>query len=400
MYQLVIIGASPEGLAAAHSCVERYPTARIALVTQGWEQGWSGDRHGDLGEENFWEELRLLAAQGVDVVVGQGIFSQSPSGLLYQTQERTLEGENYLLTSGKADSKDTNALAIPVQNPDKAMPQRWVIVGTLPENLVVAKELTKLGHGVTILSRNSHLLPGEDREMASLLQCYLASLGIEFWFDCSNLASHYDQDKSTYSIQFNHGSEESSHHLTVDNLLAIGRSPQYGNLLANLPEFNRALKDSSYLSVNDHLQTAHGQIYACGDWLKGYHCPAIAQQEARYVVHQVLGKNTTPINYSQIPFTIDLAPPWYRIGDPAGTDCAQKIIRGFEPYSDHCDLRGMYKLTLDSQDRIISAHWFGQRSRESMALLQLAIAKGISWQELELLPLWENCQTLSNFVLS
>ena len=400
MYQLVIIGASPEGLAAAHSCVERYPTARIALVTQGWEQGWSGDRHGDLGEENFWEELRLLAAQGVDVVVGQGIFSQSPSGLLYQTQERTLEGENYLLTSGKADSKDTNALAIPVQNPDKAMPQRWVIVGTLPENLVVAKELTKLGHGVTILSRNSHLLPGEDREMASLLQCYLASLGIEFWFDCSNLASHYDQDKSTYSIQFNHGSEESSHHLTVDNLLAIGRTPQYGNLLANLPEFNRALKDSSYLSVNDHLQTAHGQIYACGDWLKGYHCPAIAQQEARYVVHQVLGKNTTPINYGQIPFTIDLDPPWYRIGDTACTDYTEKIIRGFEPYSDHCDLRGMYKLTLDSQDRIISAHWFGQRSRESMALLQLAIAKGISWQELELLPLWENCQTLSNFVLN
>ncbi|WLT39762.1 hypothetical protein NON20_10260 [Synechocystis sp. B12] len=92
MYQLVIIGASPEGLTAAHSCVGQYAMARIALITQGWEQGWSGDHHGDLGEENFWEELRLLAAQGVDVVVGQGIFSQS-SGLLCQTQERTLEGK-------------------------------------------------------------------------------------------------------------------------------------------------------------------------------------------------------------------------------------------------------------------------------------------------------------------
>ncbi|AGF50369.1 sll0703 [Synechocystis sp. PCC 6803] len=399
MYQLVIIGASLEGLTAAHSCIERYPTARIALVTQGWEQGWSGDRHGDLGEENFWEELRLLAAQGVDVVVGQGIFSQS-SGLLCQTQERTLEGESYLLTSGKADSKDSNVLAIPGPNSDKVMPQRWVIVGTLPENLVFAQKLTKLGHGVTILSRNGYLLPGEDREMASLLQCYLASLGIEFWFNCTNLTSHYNQDKSTYSIQFNHGSEESRHHLAVDNLLAIGRSLKYGNLLANLPEFNQTLKDSSYLSINDHLQTAHSQIYACGDWLKGYHCPAIAQQEARYVVHQVLGKNTTPINYGQIPFLIDLDPPWYRIGDPACTDYTEKIIRGFEPYSDHCDLRGMYKLALDSQDRIISAHWFGQRARESMNLLQLAIAKGISWQELESLPLWENCQILSNFVLS
>lgn len=396
MYQLVIIGASPEGLAAAHGCVEQYPTARIALVTQGWEQSWSGDRHGDLGEENFWEQLRLLAAQGVDVVIGQGIFSQSPSGLLYQTQERRLEGESYLLTSGKADSKDPNALAIPGQNLDKAMPQRWVIVGTLPENLIFAQELTKLGHGVTILSRNGHLLPGEDREMASLLQCYLASLGIEFWFNCTNLASHYNQDKSTYRIQFNHGSEESSHHLTVDNLLAMERSPQYGNLLANLPELNHHASQGqdSYLTVSQNLQTAHGQIYACGDWLKGYHCPAIAQQEAKYVVERILGQRTTPINYGQIPFTINLDPPWYRIGDPAATNCAQKIIRGFEPYSDHCDLRGMYKLALDSQDRIISAYWFGQRARESMALLQLAIVKGISWQELESLPLWENCQTL------
>lgn len=396
MYQLVIIGASPEGLAAAHSGIGQYPTARIALVTQGWELDWSDDHHGELARENFWEQLRLLAAQGVDVVVGEGTFLPSPSGLLYQTQERTLEGESYLLTSDKANYKNPNALAVSGQNPDKAMPQRWTMVGTLPENLIFAQELTKLGHGITILSRNSHLLPGEDREMAALLQTYLASLGIEFWFNCSNLASHYDQSDCTYGLQFNHGFEGASHHLSVDNLVSIGRSPQYGDLLANLPELNSDASQGqgSYLMVNQNLQTAHGQIYACGDWLKGYHYPCIAQQEAGYVVHQVLGKNVTPINYGQIPFVLDLDPPWYRIGDPAGTDYAEKIIRGFEPYSDHCDLRGMYKLALDSQDRIISAYWFGQRARESMALLQLAIAKGISWRELEPLPLWENCQTL------
>ncbi|MBE9240431.1 FAD-dependent oxidoreductase [Synechocystis salina] len=388
MYQLVIIGASPEGLAAAHSCVEQYPTARIALVTQGWERGWSGDRHGELAEENFWEQLRLLAAQTVDVVVGEGTFSQTPSGLLYQTQERTLEGESYLLTSGKVDEENFNRLS--------ETPQRWALVGALPENLVLAQELTKQGHGVTILTRNSHLLPGEDPEMAALLQTYLTSLGIEFWFNCRNLISHYGQSNCTYGLQFNHGSEGASHHLTVDNLRSKGRSPRYENLLANLPELNdnASPRQNCYLTVNPNLQTAHGQIYACGDWLKGYRCPAIAQREAKYVVHRILGQDTTPINYGQIPFTVDLEPLWYRIGDPTALDYAQKIIRGFEPYSDHCDLRGMFKLALDSQDRIISAHWFGQRGQESMSLLLLAIAKGISWRELQPLPLWENCQTL------
>ncbi|MBE9174268.1 NAD(P)/FAD-dependent oxidoreductase [Synechocystis salina LEGE 06155] len=388
MYQLVIIGASPEGLAAAHSCVEQYPAARIALVTYGWERGWSGDRHGELAEENFWEQLRLLAAQTVDVVVGEGTFLQVPAGLLYQTEERTLQGESYLLTSGKVDEENFNHLS--------ATPQQWGLVGALPENLVLGQKLTKLGHGVAILSGNSHLLPGEDPEMAALLQSYLASSGIEFWFNCSNFVGHYDQGNRTYNLQFNHGSEGASHHLTVDNFHSKGRSPQYGDLLANLPELNPngSQGQGSYLMVNQNLQTAHGQIYACGNWLKGYRCAPMAQQEAKYVVHQLLGKNTTPINYGQMPFTIDLEPLWYRIGDPITPDWAQKIIRGFEPYSDHCDLRGMYKFALDSQDRIISAQWFGQRARESMALLSLAIAKGISWHELQPLPLWENCQIL------
>ncbi|MBE9203904.1 NAD(P)/FAD-dependent oxidoreductase [Synechocystis salina LEGE 06099] len=390
MYQLVIIGASPEGLAAAHSCVEQYPAARIALVTHGWERGWSGDRHGELAEEKFWEQLRLLAAQTVDVVVGEGTFLQAPVGLLYQTEERkrTLEGESYLLTSGKVDEENFNRFS--------DTPQQWAMVGALPGNLVLAQELTKLGHRVTILSRNSQLLPGEDREMAALLQTYLASLGIEFWFNCRNLVSHYNQSDCTYRLQFNHGCEGDSHHLTVDNLRSKRRSPQYGNLLVNLPELNDSASQgqSIYLTVNQNLQTTHGQIYACGDWLKGYRCPPIAEQEAQYVVHRILGQDASPINYGQIPFTIDLEPLWYRIGDPAALDYAQKIIRGFEPYSDHCDLRGMYKLALDSHDRIISAHWFGPRARESMVLLQLAIAKGISWSELKPLPLWENCQTL------
>ncbi|QUS60227.1 NAD(P)/FAD-dependent oxidoreductase [Synechocystis sp. PCC 7339] len=385
MYQLVIIGASPEGLAAAHSCVEQYPAARIALVTHGWERGWSGDRDGELAEEKFWEQLRLLAAQAVDMVVGEGTFLQAPAGLLYQTKERTLEGESYLLTSGKVDEENFNRFS--------DTPQQWAIVGALPENLVLAQELTKLSHRVTILSRNSQLLPGEDREMAALLQTYLASLGIEFWFNCSNFIRHYDQGNCTYRLQFNHGYEGASHHLTVDNFHSKERSPQYRDLLANLPELNPngSQGQGSYLMVNQNLQTAHGQIYACGNWLKGYRCAPMAQQEAKYVVHQLLGKNTTPINYGQMPFTIDLSPLWYRIGNPAAP---QKIVRGFEPYSDHCDLRGMYKLALDSHDRIISAHWFGPRARESMALLQLAIAKGISWSELKPLPLWENCQTL------
>ncbi|AIE74143.1 MULTISPECIES: FAD-dependent oxidoreductase [unclassified Synechocystis] len=390
MYQLVIIGASPEGLKTARSCVEQYPSARIALVTHGWEEAFSGDRHNGLAAESFWENLRLLAAQGADVVIEKGIFSQPSSGLVYQTEKRTLLGENYLLTSVK------NVLAVPGQIPDNAMPQRWAIVGALPENLVLAQELTKRGHGVTILSRNNHLLPGEDREMTSLLQCYLASLGIAFYCNYSNLVSHHDQCNQTYTLQFNQGNDTPQQCLQqcleVDNLIHQWRSPECQNLLARLPEFNQALKESSYLSVNHHLQTAQGQIYACGNWLKGYHADAIAYREAQYVVQRVLGKQTNPIDYSQMSFTIDLDPPWCRIGTFANSDSHRQIIRGFEPYTDHCNLRGMYKLVIDRQDRIVSAHWFGQRAREGMTLLQLAIAKGITWTELRSLPPWEDGQ--------
>jgi len=373
MHQLVIIGASPEGLAVAHWCVAQYPEIRIALITQGWEPALSGDRHWTTREEDFWESLDLLAARGVDVVAGNGTLHSSALGLRCRTENRELLGEKYLLTSFRKNHNPEDAIDIP----QASSPQRWAMVGTLPENLVLAQQLTKQGHQVDILSRNRHLLPGENREMVNLLQWYLESLGINFWFDCYDLVSHHDQCRQTYNLQFRQGVSESLQNLIADKIIHPRRSPLPPQLLEDVPEL--LLQDQPYLTVNNFLQTTHPQIYACGNWLKGYSCPLVAKEEAQYIVKQIVEKSPEPINYQSIPFGIDLDPPWYRIG--LTQDDSLQIIRGFEPYRDHCDLRGVCRLTLNDQGKIVGGHWFGQRGQEGVYLLELAIAKGLDFEE-------------------
>jgi pyruvate/2-oxoglutarate dehydrogenase complex dihydrolipoamide dehydrogenase (E3) component len=168
--------------------------------------------------------------------------------------------------------------------------------------------------------------------------------------------------------------------------------PYPGDLLGNLPEFSNY--KNSYLTVNNFLQTIHPQIYACGNWLRGYNTKVLAKEEAKYVAHQILSRTLKNINYNAIPFGIDLDPPFYRIGltkaeaDRQGIEINQ-IIYGFEPYHDHCDLRGVCKLITDRQDRILGAHWFGSQAKAGINLFNLAIAKGIGFSELQDLPLAE-----------
>ncbi len=357
-------------------------------------------------QENFWENLRLLAAQGIDVVLGNGVFHSQAEGLICQTENRFLVADNYLLTSLAVNNENDIVAQL---NSKKnrtteqnqlllGQPQKWGIMGALPENLTLAQALTQQGHEVDIISRNGYLLPGEEPEIAALLQSYLENLGINFYFNCGEITSHHDQAKQVYNINFTQNEGKELISLMVDHFIRPypSKSPSSEDLFAHLPEFkgNSHSGQCSYLAVNNFLQTVHPQIYACGDRLRGYGSEILAREEAKYVGHRLLGKVSNPIDYRRIPFGIDLDPPLYRIGltkseaDRQGIEVKQ-IIHGFEPYDDHCDLRGVCKVIIDPQGLILGAHWLGKRAKGGIYLFNLAMTKGISFFELQDFPLAE-----------
>jgi pyruvate/2-oxoglutarate dehydrogenase complex dihydrolipoamide dehydrogenase (E3) component len=418
MYDLVIIGASPEGISAAQQGIKKFPTSRIALITQGWETLWAErelpQKFNDLCsvETEPEEILRQLAALGVDVILESGHFNKTEVELVWQVSQRELKANAYLLTTNVKQYQATHNALIkdnlfsPPKNSSEA--KTWAIWGALPQNLILTQTLAQQGNSVQLFTRNSHLLPGEDREMSHLLQCYLETMGIKIWPNCHRFTPHFNADHQTYQLSIVSPTE--SQEITVD---ALWRSPKDPFRGAPLPELlwhweenlsgpREISINDTYLAVNDYLQTTHPQIFACGGWLKGYTSEAIAQksatqcaiQEAHYVVDRVLGKIRQPINYAQIPFGIDLNPPWYRVGlnQQEATQQLKNIhvYYGYEPCQAVSTLRGLCKIITNEQDKVLGAHWFGESAKAGISLLTLAITKALTVVDLQNLPVVES----------
>ncbi|MFM1841770.1 MAG: hypothetical protein RLZZ490_503 [Cyanobacteriota bacterium] len=398
MYDLAIIGASPEGISAAQRGISTYPASRIALITQGWERVWtervstekSGDQS-DWAEIEATEKLRQLAALGVDVIPAIGHFKQTGSELVWQGDQRTITAQAYLLTTAveryQATHNAVNSTNWVNLTPSGAT--TWGIRGASPQHLVLAQTLVQQGHAVQLFTRNAYLLPGEDREMSHLLQCYLEAQGIKIWCHCHRFVPTFLPKSQTYQLSVESGAI--SHRLEVNQLWQRPSSALPWHWFKTLPDFrNESESHAPYVAVNDSLQTAHPQIYACGGWLKGYPSVAIAIQESRYGVDRILSNMQRPINYAHIPFGINLNSPWYRVGLSEQQATAQwkkiHVYYGYEAYQGDSPLRGVCKILANHEDQIVGAHWFGTSAPAGIALLTLGMTGGITVETLKNLP--------------
>ena len=400
MYDLAIIGASPEGISAAQRGISNYPASRIALITQGWEGVWAerastkkSGGQSDWTEAEPTEKLRQLAAFGVDVIPAIGHFKQTETELAWQGDQRALTAQAYLLTTAVERYQATQGALtqIPSGNltshPSGA--KTWGIWGAFPQHLVLAQTLAQHGHSVQLFTRNAHLLPEEDREMGHLLRWYLEAQGIKIWRNCHRFTANFIPDSQTYQLSVQSGT--TTHGLQIDQLLQPQCLKLPWHWLKALPDFCPAIKaNAPYVEVNDCLQTAHPQIFACGGSLKGYSSEAIAIQEANYVVDRVLGNSQRPINYAQIPFGIDLNPPWYRVGLSEQQATAQwekiHVYYGYEAYQGASPLRGGCKILANQQDQMVGAHWFGASAKAGISLLTLGMTGGVTVEALKNLP--------------
>ncbi|MEB3228160.1 MAG: NAD-binding protein [Synechocystis sp.] len=393
MYDLAIIGASPEGLSAAQRGIQTAKQPRIALITQGWERAWAQKEPAEQNSESGtdpWECLRQLAALGVDVIPEEGTIQPTETACLWQGTQRTLTARAFLLTT---DVDRYQATQHPWTSSNTAQPaastNTWGIWGALPQNLLLAQQLAHRGHAVHLFSRNPHPLPGEDREMSDWLQRYLATQGVTFWGNCQGFSAEWIPDPQTHRLSFTTGGQ--FHQRQVDQFWQLPLPALPWQWLQQIPAFTPERESkASYLAVNDCLQTTHPQIFACGGWLKGYTSPLIAIQEGHYVVDRVFGDRQGPIDYAPIPFGLDLPLPWYRIGlnEQQATEQGEQIhiYHGYEAYQPDSPLRGFCKILTDQQDHILGAHWFGHSAKAGISLLTLAWEEGIPLRTLKKMP--------------
>lgn len=229
----------------------------------------------------------ILAAQGVDVIVGDGQFQPSPT-LAFVVNNRQLRARTYLLATGSRPEipeieglQKIGFLTIPdvwrsLNSPTP--PKQWVIIGGVPQSIEIAQTLTRLNYDVTLIVARKNILPQVDFEISQLLCSQLEAEGVRIMTQVPVTQLRRIENKKWLQV----GDKAIE---TDEIIVATAQQP-------NIESLNLAAVDVKWdrnrLLVNDKLQTTNRRIWACGDVIGGYAIANLAHYEARIAIQNAL----------------------------------------------------------------------------------------------------------------
>jgi pyruvate/2-oxoglutarate dehydrogenase complex dihydrolipoamide dehydrogenase (E3) component len=217
-YDLVIIGATAAAQTAAIEAMNL--RARVALVLP-QSFSWQAHSHSDLypyalaqiakssrsnrsplqPPSNYpWQYAdlanhrleqqsspALLAAMGVDTIVGIGEFCRRPH-LAFNVNDRYLRARAYLMATGSVSPyplipgiQTAGYLTLDRLSSlaEGEIPLRWAIIGSELIGVELAQTLAKLGCRVKLIVETTQILPYENLEVANLIQAQLEADGVQ-----------------------------------------------------------------------------------------------------------------------------------------------------------------------------------------------------------------------------
>ncbi|MEH2142756.1 dihydrolipoyl dehydrogenase family protein [Nostoc sp.] len=432
-YDIVIIGGSLAGYYAALAATQLRAT--VALVEPKVDYGFTDHHalteigklaqklndaasfgihatHTDTSEECHismaWQEAMLyaqciasnlkeqhspgiLAALGVDVIVGSGQFQSLPQ-LAFTVNNRLLRARTYLLASGsRPEIPEIEGLQatgyFTLSNiwqslKGATLPKNWVIIGGIPQSIEIAQTLARFGCSVTLVVKHPYVLPHLDPEIAILLQAQLEVEGVCVLTDKPVTQVRLIEDKKW--IQAGDKAIE-----TDEILVATGQQPNFESL--NLATVGVKWHRRS-LVVNDKLQTTNHRIYACGDVIGGYDFANIANYEAKIALNNALFFPRLKVNYHSIPWAMFSVPMVAQVGL---TEVQAKrqfgrdeilVLRQYFKTVAAAQLRdettGMFKLIVLRNGEILGASILGTEAGELINLIALAMSQKIKVKDL------------------
>ena len=323
-YDLVILGATPEGLYAAQQAL-KIKGKRVALVTQGinpetslastyfyaylqqfltqqtqlklW-QSFQPDFPGSLNPQDLIrvsQELSELAVQqdsrlddvsiqGLDIIDAKGAFLHPTKRkkAVFEVENRLLRSRFYLLT---LPSREVNLETFFQGN-------NYRLMGASPTALTWAYFLAKLGKNVTVITHHADILPDEEPSISRLLHAYLESLKIQFLTEA---------DDNNFDLMSQDAPVIAPPGMNDDQILDCRRPSlpiDWGFDKLNLRQ------EPTGIWVNTFLRASHPQIYAIGGAIAGYSSLELAQQEADCVLQNTLLGHKKPVNYAQFGYSL------------------------------------------------------------------------------------------------
>jgi len=334
--------------------------------------------------------LLHLAAQGVDVIDGEGEFCRLPKPAFLVNEEK-LKARGYLIATETVPTiPDVPNLSevgyltltqIKQQATLQDLPQHLTIVGYSPCAVSLAQNLAKLNKTVTLSITDSHLFPIEDRDITDLLQAQLEADGIHLLTHSPLLQIQRSGNYKGLTL-----GEETFE--TEEVILIPDRQPNVQGL--NL-EGVGANYTPQGLILNQKLQTTNRKIYGCGSVAGGYPFFNLAQYEAKIALKNILFMPGDRVDYQWLPWIIHTTPELARVGmteAQAKRRYGDQVFVLYESFQTNLvslvegDNTGFFKVIVHRNGKILGGHSFGNYAGELISLLALAIAQKIKMRQL------------------
>ena len=263
----------------------------------------------------------LLKKNGVEVFEGEGQLTSANNVLVKKkgTDIVELAAKNVILSTGSVPLIPST---IPCDGKyvltsddillQEEIPKSIIIAGAGAVGIEFAYLFNILGSKVTIVELLDDVLPAEDKEIRATLRKLLTKRGVDILTNTSlekvevdngvrvEIKSKIDTSRSpTTTENLVPFSEKEKEYLKADCLLlALGRTPALTNL--GIERFSLSFK-GKYLQTNEVMETSQKGLYAIGDITGPPLLAHKASHEGLWAVSHIAGKETTPINYQNIP---------------------------------------------------------------------------------------------------
>ena len=423
-YDLIVIGSGPAGSAAATIAAREgkrvaiiesdtfggdspnwgdIPTVALLHAANLYDEARHGSRFGlrssTLGYNypsiRAWKELAVKRTgaggnkkyyenQGVSPYVGLAHFL-SPNEI--SVNRRHLSASNFLITTGAswAIPEITGLSTIKYLTPRTILeeirpPKSLLIIGGNRTAVEIAQLMATFGTKVYIVENTSHLLPRYDKEVGELIERVLGEQKGVTTLTQSHVLS-VQKEGLVKRVIIERGGVEKS--VRVDEvLIAAGRTPNVDLGLENAGvQFTPA-----GISVNNHLQTTDGHIFAAGEVLGKGGNTHTSLMESQVVANNILHRERISPDYTAMPEIIFTNPEIATVG-LSEAECQRRklaIKKAIAPLSiiarsNTADFRdGFVKIITDKKGAILGASIVAPHAAEMIHELTLAVKYGLT----------------------
>lgn len=270
----------------------------------------------------------------------------------------------------------------------RELPKNLVIVGGGPIGCELAQAFARLGSKVSLVQKDSRLLPREDADASKIIADRFAAEGIEVVSNCE--AIRVEGDKAGGVLIGRRDGEEMR--FAFDRLLlALGRKPNVSGF--GLEALGVEIDPRGTIRNDALLRTNFPNIFVAGDVAGPYQFTHVASHQAWYAaVNALLAPFWSfKVDYRVIPWATFTDPEVARVGLSETEARAQGIEVEVTRYNlddldraitDAADHGYVKILTVPGKDRILGATIVGEHAGDLLAEFVLAMKHSIGLNKL------------------